>query len=51
MGDTDKLVQLVRDVGFPMVVAIWFMVRNDRRQERILDLLIEMAKRDRKKND
>lgn len=40
----EDLIKLVTDVGFPVVIAIFFIVRNDRRQEKILDLLLEVAK-------
>lgn len=46
--EVKQLVELIQNVGFPIVVTVWFMVRNDRRQDKILDLLMEMAKKGKK---
>lgn len=37
----EELVRFIKEVGFPVVVAMYFMIRNDRKQDKIIDLLQE----------
>lgn len=49
----ELLLKMIKEIGFPIVIAIWFMIRSDRRQDKILELLFQMVKDEHreKKND
>ncbi len=36
----DQVASIVRDLGFPVLVALYFMWRDYRRDNRILELLV-----------
>lgn len=40
---TDQLATLIRELGFPIAVAAWFMFRTDKRLDKILTLLRELV--------
>ncbi|GAB1376781.1 hypothetical protein MASR1M48_16330 [Lactococcus petauri] len=39
----DSIVKIINAVGFPIVVAIWFMWRSDKRQDKIIELVQELS--------
>ena len=39
----DAVAQLIRDLGFPIVVACWFMFRTDKRIEKMAKTLNEIS--------
>jgi len=44
MGDSTTLQQLLERVGFPILVAVWFMLRQDKRLDKIIELLHEIVR-------
>jgi hypothetical protein len=42
--DSNFWTQMVRDLGFPVIVALWFMIRSDKRQDKIIELIRELIK-------
>ena len=36
--DWDQIERLISAVGFPIVVALWFMLRTDKRLDRVIQL-------------
>jgi hypothetical protein len=49
----DAVTKVINTVGFPIVVAVWFMWRSDKRQDKLIGLVqellaLEKAKREKK---
>lgn len=42
-GLLEGLINIINTVGFPIFVAIWFMYRSDKRQDKLIDLVQEMV--------
>lgn len=38
----DGIIRIINQVAFPIVVAIWFMYRSDKRQDKAIELLTEL---------
>jgi len=38
----DQATSVLREFGFPVFVALWFMIRLERRVDRLSDLLMSM---------
>lgn len=41
----ESLIEILKQVGFPVFVACWFMFRTDKRLDRIIDLLDRLPRR------
>jgi len=44
----DSGISLIKQVGFPVVVALWFMLRNDKKmddQNKVLGEIVALVKR------
>jgi len=39
---TDQVTALLREFGFPVFVAVWFMIRLERRVDRLSELLTSL---------
>lgn len=37
--DFNAIVDVIQKVGFPIVVAVWFMFRTDKRLEKVISLM------------
>jgi hypothetical protein len=36
---TNEIVEIIKDLGFPIAVALWFMFRTDKKLDKVIELL------------
>lgn len=47
----DAIVKIINAVGFPIVVAVWFMWRSDKRQDKLIELVQELTALEKAKKE